>query len=96
MTKLNRLVNRTVIHVQDGQGEHSVRLAIRDVIGDMSLADLARKADVPKSSLDAMVRFRQGRVMHSTRRAVEPVLGLPAGGLAMVIAIIEDLNKEDS
>ena len=92
MMRLNALVKAAVLHAQDGRGSDSAREAVRDHLGGgKTLVDVANAAGLSKSMLHSMLVYRGGRALHRARRAVEPVLGLPPGGLGMVLAVIEDL-----
>lgn len=93
MEILERMVRAAVRAANTGAGDRAARVAVRDTVyaKGMSLADLSRQAGVSKGVLNAMLSYRGGRSCSRARRAVEPVLGLPPGGLGMVLAVVEDM-----
>ena len=62
-----------------------------DIVG-ISMAELSRRSGVSKGVLNTMLSYHGGRACYRARRAIEPVLGLPPGGLGMVLAIVEDMS----
>lgn len=94
MRTLNRMVKSATEAANCGKGVSSARVAVRNELirRKMTMADLSRAADVSKGVLNTMLSYHGGRSCSRARRAVEPVLGLPPGGLSMVLAVVEDMG----
>lgn len=93
MEILDRIIRDAVIAANKGFDTSSARVAVRkrlDTIG-ISMAELSRRSGVSKGVLNTMLSYHGGRACYRARRAVEPHLGLPPGGLGMVLAIVEDM-----
>ena len=78
-------------------GSDAALEAVKWLIGpSIALAQVARDAGMDRSDLHVLLTVNKGRILHAKRRALERVLNLPPGGMAMVLAPVEDHRQGDA
>ena len=75
------------------EGRNAGVRAVSHLIGGMAMAELAALAGMSRQDLYHILQVR--RVMHRKRRLVERVINVPPGGLAVILAPLEDRLEGD-
>lgn len=85
------ILRRKVRAAVKEHGRRAAREVVPAYAGEPSISALARAMDVERSLLTLCLSVHRNRPSRNMRRKLEAHLGLPRGGMDLVLALIEEV-----